>query len=134
MEYSSYEYPEIIDNKRVVCYKYCDMRLSDFIKNTLVDIYTGINEAASETKKRAWLKVNDGENEGSKGIDFDVAVTASSETSGKAGAELSVVSIGSIGGKVDAKIANEEISRVKFTIVTGLDSIHSVKDSLPDQR
>jgi|SRR6266487_926882 len=103
------------------------MKLKDFIKSVLVDIDAGINEAAKETRKRAWLQVD----EGNKGIGFDVAVTASSEASGKAGAEISVVSLGSVGAKAEAKIASEEISRVKFTIVTELDSIHAVKDSLP---
>jgi hypothetical protein len=99
------------------------MNLKDFIKSVLVDIDAGIQEAAQQTKRRIWLQDNEGHKR--KGIEFDVAVTANSEASGKAGAEISVVSLASIGTKADAKIMHEEVSRVKFTIETNFDHIGS---------
>jgi hypothetical protein len=95
------------------------MILKDFIKSVLVDIDAGIIEAANQTHKNIRLMTFSGQD---RGIDFDVAVTTSSEATGKAGAEISVVSIGSIGAKADAKIASEEVSRVKFTIVASFDT------------
>jgi len=51
---------------------------------------------------------------GDEGIDFDVAVTASSEASGRVGAEVF-----SIGTKAEGKISNEQVSRIKFKINVG---------------
>lgn len=98
------------------------MKLKDFIKTVLVEMDAGIKEAAAQTGKRVYLMTYETSTKLS-GIDFDVAVTASEEAHGKAGAEISVVSIGSIGAKTDAKIANEEVSRVKFTLVANFDTV-----------
>src|SRR5438874_735775 len=97
------------------------MKLKDFIKTVLVEMDVGIKEAAEQTSKRVYLMTYASSGMYT-GIDFDVAVIASEEAQGKAGAEISVVSVGSIGAKANAKIASEEVSRVKFTIVADFDT------------
>lgn len=72
------------------------MKLKDFIKTILAEVNTGIKESQQETNMRTWLD----DNGKAKGIEFDVAVTASSE-----------------GDNADAKIVKEGAHRVKFTIV-----------------
>jgi hypothetical protein len=95
------------------------MKLKDFVKTVLVEINSGIEEGANETGRNVYLETDSK----TPGISFDVAVTTSSEAHGKAGAEISVVSIGSIGGKADAKISSEEVSRVKFSIIANFEKI-----------
>jgi hypothetical protein len=93
------------------------VKLKDFVKTVLVEIDAGIKEGAAQTGKRVYLLTNAG-----SAIQFDVAVTTTAEAHGKAGAEISVVSIGSIGAKGDAKIASEEVSRVRFNIYADFDT------------
>lgn len=99
------------------------MKLKDFIENVLIEMDAGIKAAADKTNKRIYLLTNSTD-EKYMGIDFDIAVTASEEAHGKAGAEISVVSIASIGAKTNAKVASEEVSRVKFTLIAGFDTAY----------
>ncbi|MDO8610642.1 MAG: hypothetical protein Q7R95_08915 [bacterium] len=88
------------------------MKLKDFITSVLVDIEQGVNEAARQTNRRTYLHTMG--TKGDEGVLFDVAVTASAEASGKVGAEVF-----SIGAKTEGKIANEEISRIRFLVKVG---------------
>lgn len=88
------------------------MELKDFITTVLVDIEDGLNAAAFKTRRYTYLDCLGTESD--KGVVFDVAVTASAEASGKIGAEVF-----SIGAKAEGKLANEEISRIKFTVKVG---------------
>ncbi len=88
------------------------MKLKDFITTVLVDIEQGINNATHQTNRHTFLRTFG--TTGDEGIEFDIAVTASSEASGTVGAEVF-----SIGAKTRGKISNEEISRVKFRVMVG---------------
>lgn len=88
------------------------MKLKDFITTVLVDIEQGINNAAHQTNRWTYLKTMG--TTGDEGVEFDVAITASAEASGKVGAEVF-----SVGAKTEGKISNEEVSRVKFRVNVG---------------
>lgn len=91
------------------------MKLKDFITTVLVDIEEGVSNAARITGRYTYLKrMGFGNKDDDTGVEFNVAVTASGETSGKIGAEVL-----SIGGKIKGKISSEEISRIKFRIKVG---------------
>lgn len=88
------------------------MKLKDFITTVLVDIEQGINGAAMQTNRRTFLHTFG--TKGDEGVEFDVAVTASAEASGKVGAEVF-----SVGAKTEGKISSEEVSRVRFRVMVG---------------
>jgi hypothetical protein len=89
------------------------MKLKDFIVTVLVDIDAGVKEAEQKTGKTHVLHVYpvNGKHD-DEGVQFDVAVTAGSEASGKIGAEVF-----SVGAKTEGKISNEEVSRIKFRVL-----------------
>lgn len=87
------------------------MKLKDFITTVLIDIEQGVNEASRQTNRVIFLRNMGGVDDG---VEFDVAVTAGSEASGKVGAEVF-----SVGAKTEGRISNEEVSRIKFRIVVG---------------
>ena len=88
------------------------MQLKDFITTVIVDVEQGVNNASRQIGKHVFLKSMS--TSGDEGIDFDVAVTASSEASGKLGAEVF-----SVGAKTEGKISNEQVSRIRFKINVG---------------
>jgi len=88
------------------------MKLKDFIETVLVDIEQGLNAATLKTNRYTYLDTYGTEKE--KGVLFDVAVTAGTEASGRIGAEVF-----SLGAKAEGKITNEEVSRIKFTVMVG---------------
>lgn len=88
------------------------MKLKDFITTVLVDVEQGINNAARLTNRYTYLHTIG--TKGNEGIEFDVAITASAEASGKVGAEVF-----SVGAKTEGKVSNEEISRVRFMVKVG---------------
>lgn len=88
------------------------MKLSDFITTVLVDIENGVNSAARTTGRRTQLHTVG--NKGDEGVQFDVAITASAEASGKVGAEVF-----NVGAKGEGKIGEEKVSRVQFRVIVG---------------
>lgn len=88
------------------------MKLKDFITTVLVDIEQGINEAARQTGRHTLLHTMGAK--GDEGVEFDVAVTAMTEASGRVGAEVFT-----IGAKTEGKISNEEVSRIRFIVKVG---------------
>jgi hypothetical protein len=104
------------------------MELKDFISDTIYQIVSGLADAQSRIADLNNASINpdsmkwtDAENMSQgrriKDIEFDVAVSV--ETSGSAGAKLSVPVIGAlVGGKLEASTnsSNNCISRVKFSV------------------
>jgi len=93
------------------------MELKDFVKNTLVSIAGGVEEATKEQQeknKRGTFSIRRGEKEADY-INFDVAVTTASEKSGKATGEAKILIAG---GGLEGQISQstENISRVKFKV------------------
>ncbi len=94
------------------------MELQDFIKNTLVSIANGVREAnqlyQGPNKNPFYLMSGSG-NESL--VVFDVAVTVSKNTGKAAGGGIGI-KVANIGGKIDSKQSQENVSRVKFQIRT----------------
>ena len=113
------------------------MDLKTFIKESLVQIAQGIEEASADLKESTAI-VNPPNVVGTNGtndskvyghltdrqeivttivqkIDFDVAVTAASGTEKKGGAGIMVGAIG-IGGQGKADTSNSSQSRIRFSI------------------
>ena len=114
------------------------MELKDFIKGVISDITNAVKECQEELDNGAIVSPVNGKSvevahtvQGDKKIsyvDFELAVTASSETSAngerKGGIEVKSSFLGfQIGGKIDDRVTNESnkqinenISKIKFSI------------------
>ncbi len=104
------------------------MGLDDFVAATLTQIVSGVAAAKEEVAAQGG-KINPevSSSHGSRGqwdletgtpvqeIEFDVAVTASEASKGKAGAGLvfGPVVLGSVG---ETGAANQQVSRIRFTV------------------
>lgn len=86
------------------------MDISTFIKETLLGLKNGIQDANREAKSNYFVMMMYDK------IDFDVAVTVSDQTKGKGGAKLGVASIASIGGDISIENQNAKTSRIKFSV------------------
>lgn len=92
------------------------MNLQDFIKETLVEIMQGVRDAQQEigANTSGEPATVTGTIVGSnvlQQVDFDVAVTTTSESGG--GAKVSVLGIGA---GMDGKSSTEAVSRIKFSV------------------
>lgn len=107
------------------------MELKDFISGTLIQIIEGVSEAQNYAAENN-TKVNPpnltlikaGSNDiycdtsNSKYaqiVDFDVAITTSDESSGKAGIGIFVGPVG-IGGQTKSDQSNSSVSKLKFSV------------------
>lgn len=91
------------------------MKLNEFIFNVLEDINSALNQATEKhDKDYAISKENGG------GVSFDIAVTTTnskgSQVEGKAKAGIIEVIGAGIGGKLEDKSENSEVSRIQFTV------------------
>jgi hypothetical protein len=116
------------------------MELKDFVKESLVQISKGVEEANVElsesdamvnplhvamhsenaqsygrTKKRDPGNLNEPDSRVIQKVDFDVAVVVEAGQQGTAGAKLSIASIG-IGAEGKTESSNRSESRIKFSI------------------
>ncbi|QDV42958.1 hypothetical protein Enr13x_28100 [Stieleria neptunia] len=91
------------------------MNVREFVKETIVEVMGGMNDANDELVKTR----RDGRAIGSYGKDskikFDVAVTVASEKQGEGKTNLSVLGIGA-SGKLEAAISEACVSRIEFEI------------------
>jgi hypothetical protein len=105
--------------------KYVYMELKDFIKNTLVEIATGVEEAQKELKKHRGAIVNPRiisvetvaaklpwHESNKQDVKFNVAVTATDEAN--AGAGIHVANLFKAGG--DIKEINSSVSTISFYV------------------
>jgi hypothetical protein len=96
------------------------MDLKQFVKSSLTDVMAAIVEAQQE-----WLEsgrrgainpvIDRIDEKAIKEISFDVAVTAGSESSGKAGAGIQVVGV-RLGGDLTDATSQSSVSRIQFTV------------------
>lgn len=98
------------------------IELSEFIRNALVQIAKGVREANDELKdpnKQQYevynLRQNKGDSAMIPGVKFDVAVTAASRQTDKAGFFVALVNIG---GGADTKKSKEGelVHRIQFEV------------------
>jgi len=101
------------------------IELSDFVRQTLIQIAKGIHEANEEIKNQHHssidiycLRNNKGDNSKIPGIQFDVGVTAAKDQTDKAGFFVSLVNI--VGGANTEKTTSGEIAhRIRFEVGLG---------------
>lgn len=96
--------------------------LKDFIKSALIDIAAGIKGANDELKNLKSnrfevfnLRRNIGDHAKIPGIQFDIAVTATSNQKDKAGFMVALLNIGA-GASSENGIGNEMVQRIKFEV------------------
>jgi hypothetical protein len=105
------------------------MKLDDFVRETIVQIARGVHAAAEEVQEfgaRVNPPVESGSGDkfiqdaggliGVQQVEFDVAVTVSSEATKGGKASIEVMSILSLGGGNTGASAHESQSRIKFSI------------------
>lgn len=96
------------------------MELRDFIKTSLVDILGGIQDAQSEVNENASAKgaINPAFGELKdvmEKVEFDIAVTAGSESGGKMGGSINVYAAKFNAG-IFGKTNDSKVSRLKFSV------------------
>ncbi|MBP7088464.1 MAG: hypothetical protein KBB01_04110 [Candidatus Omnitrophica bacterium] len=98
------------------------IELKEFIKNTLVEIATGIRMANDELKNPDKdqfevfnLRRNIGDDSKIPGIQFDIAVTAAKDQKDKAGFMVALINLGGSAGTEKA-LSNELVHRIKFEV------------------
>jgi hypothetical protein len=112
------------------------MDLKDFVKETLVQISTGVQESIEEVRESggftnpAALGGTKGENKshvGSMGegqnvfwVDFDVAVTVDENSEVSGGGKLKVAGVFSVGGEAGSGTKSSSTNRVSFRIPLAL--------------
>lgn len=111
------------------------MELNDFIKDVIVGIYSGLNDAKKETKKNVvpsgglisegipYIKNGIGPNASAtmiSNIEFEVALTEGSKdgTDGGIGVLLGALNLGAKGSSESEKVS---LSKIKFNIPIALD-------------
>jgi hypothetical protein len=102
------------------------MTLQEFVRDSLVQITSGVSDARKQNRRIAtWIQSDyDRAGSGFKAadgtpvflVDFDVAVSASTKTDGGAGASVSVAHIFTAGGGADMSKERSEISRIRFSV------------------
>jgi len=92
------------------------MNLKDFIKNTLLDIVTGVEEANTE-KNRFLLAshIHGGTGESGQKVEFDLSVIVNeqSESDIKGGIQVALVNLGS---GIKETESNQNIHKIKFEV------------------
>jgi len=92
------------------------MELKDFIKRTLIDIVSGVEEANNEKNRfRLTSQVHHGTGESGQKVEFDVSVIVneSSDSDIKGGIKVALVNFG---GGVKESESNQNIQKIKFEV------------------
>lgn len=103
------------------------MELKEFVKQTLLDIFTAVQEAGTELRKDpnqkgAIVPMWGGEEHASnheQAIKFNVAVTVSESASGQARGGIKVMGL-DFGARAKSQDKLQEASRVSFTVPVAL--------------
>ena len=103
-----------------------EMNLKDFVSSTISQIVEGVAEAINRTPDNVRSFVNPVQmhvsHSDAKEIEFDVAVTVTSQVEGEGRAKISVLGI-NIGGGVDSLLENQAISRISFKVPVAWPSV-----------
>jgi hypothetical protein len=89
------------------------MELQEFIQKAIADIAAAVDAVNTSSTRRVTFK----KHEGKRTVEFDIAVTAESASTGKAGAGIKVLSLIDVGGSNTKEVKNSVVSR----IVVGID-------------
>lgn len=106
------------------------MELKEFVKNALKEIIEAVDEVNESASREIRLQGN----EGSRSVEFDIAVSASEKGTSDGGAGIRVLHFVEIGGKVGSEVTNTTISRIKFGIyASSVKKGNSISQSRPLQ-
>ena len=99
------------------------MELQTFIETTLKEITTGLhNSNRSMLKDEVGIGIPD---HNVMNVEFDIAVSASSENGNDVGGKITVLGIGlSIAGSQSEKTNINNLSRIKFTVPVKLKTLN----------
>jgi hypothetical protein len=99
-----------------------DVKLSDFISDTLVEIARGIKKANTELQAPEndishvyILRSTAGPNKATLGVKFDVALSVSGGQRDKAGFVVALASIGG-GANIEKQKGHEQAHRIQFEV------------------
>ncbi|MFB6456530.1 hypothetical protein ACE38W_14750 [Chitinophaga sp. Hz27] len=95
------------------------MDVRNFVKNSLLEIFQGINDAKKELSDKSvsgTINNTDYTEESSHLIEFDIAVTVSESDKKDVDGKLSIASILSTGGSMEKSSNHNVVSRIKFSI------------------
>lgn len=98
------------------------MELKEFIKKALTEIIEAVDEVGQFACREPYLHDADG----SRSIEFDIAVSASEKGTSNGGAGIRVLHFVEIGGKVGNEVTNTTVSRIKFGV-----QVSSIKKDEP---
>lgn len=110
------------------------MEIKDFIKEAMLQIVEGVIEVNDALKEKgAYIPSKQVAGEGVNfkveqddttrnivKVEFDIAVTVSSQDTNQVGAKLSVASWFGVGATSEGSTANQTISRIKYTLPLAL--------------
>ncbi len=105
------------------------MELKEFVKKVIMDLDAAVSEANKEAKREIRFR---GVKEQRTALEFDVAVTVESNSSGKGGGEITVLGIGQLGGSTSAEQKNSTVSRVTFGV--DISSTTKAEDEIKKQQ
>ena len=91
------------------------MELEEFITTTLFSIKKGIKDANIKIAKDDGTSSQYEINRDSKGIEFDVAVTVSSEKGSEGGGKIKIAVV-DVGGTTNSFLKEEYVSRISFEV------------------
>ncbi len=94
------------------------MEVKAFVKTILKDVTEAVEEATAESKTHKFTMFNGDD----KKIGFDLAVVLEAETSGEAKAGILKI----MSGKMEGKISEQVVNRIKFSILPKKDSERAV--------
>lgn len=93
------------------------MKLSEFVSETLLEIEEGLAIVHEQNNHNYSMTDSSKKGHAPGGtVDFDVAITTTKTSDGKAGAGLSVVGIDLLEASVSSKNEASAISRIKFSV------------------
>jgi hypothetical protein len=95
------------------------MELKEFVKKVIIDLDQAVSEANAETKRHVRFR---GVKEHATALEFDVAVSAESSSSGKGGGGIKVWGISEIGASVSGEVKNSTVSRISFRLEVASDT------------
>jgi hypothetical protein len=88
------------------------MELKEFIKKALSEIIEAVDEVSDSASREVYLQ----NTEGSRSVEFDVAVTASEKGTNEGGAGIRVLHFVELGGSKSSEVTNTTVSRVRFGV------------------
>ena len=108
------------------CKRFNRMTLQDFVRDSLIQVTSGVDEARVKNRKIApWVQAESDKkcsgftiHDGTPAflVEFDVAVSVSTKKDGSGGASISIAHVFTAGGGAEASKEHSEVSRIRFSV------------------